>query len=221
VKFSALAGNPLPTMCKELVWNDGVVPVSSAKWTIADTAESKSLHTDLTGTKDFSDFVKPRLATGPKGDHNPDVTLPAAAAVASYSPAMDISVDSFHTPRAYGMRWNSREVIDPIGAAPTAELFARSVRLMPKQSAEVEIPVGPVRNFGITFMAQSVVSATLLNNREIVVGKNLADSPEAGQWFRSIFVDNGITAGIWKLKFENTGDRETEVILTAWWDAVK
>jgi hypothetical protein len=26
VKFSALAGNPLPTMCKEVVWNDGVVP---------------------------------------------------------------------------------------------------------------------------------------------------------------------------------------------------
>ena len=221
VKFSALAGNPLPTMCKELVWNDGVVPVSSAKWTIADTAESKSLHTDLTGTKDFSDFVKPRLANGPKGDHNPDVTLPAAAVVASYSPAMDISVDSYHTPRSYGMRWNSREATDPIGGAPSAELFARSVRLMPKQSTEVEIPVGSVRNFGITFMAQSVVSATLLNNREIIVGKNLAGSPEAGQWFRSIFVDNGITAGIWKLKLENTGDRETEVILTAWWDAVK
>ena len=27
VKFSVLAGNPLPTMCKTLVWNDGVVPV--------------------------------------------------------------------------------------------------------------------------------------------------------------------------------------------------
>ena len=30
VKFSVLAGDPLPTMCKTLVWNDGVVPVPSA-----------------------------------------------------------------------------------------------------------------------------------------------------------------------------------------------
>jgi hypothetical protein len=72
VKFSALAGNPLPTMCKEVVWNDGVVSVQSAKWTIADTAETKSIHTDLTGTADFSQFVKPRLAIGPKGNHNPE-----------------------------------------------------------------------------------------------------------------------------------------------------
>lgn len=72
VKFSALAGNPLPTMCKSIVANDGVVSVPSAKWTIADTAESKSLHTDLTGTTDFSSFVKPRLAIGPRGSHEPD-----------------------------------------------------------------------------------------------------------------------------------------------------
>ena len=54
VKFSVLAGNPLPTMCKTLVWNDGVVPVPSAKWQIKDNAESKNIHTDLTGTSDFS-----------------------------------------------------------------------------------------------------------------------------------------------------------------------
>ncbi|HKP68016.1 MAG TPA: alpha/beta hydrolase, partial [Pyrinomonadaceae bacterium] len=50
VKFSVLAGDPLPTMCKTVTWNDGVVPVASAIWKIADHAKSKNLHTDLTGT---------------------------------------------------------------------------------------------------------------------------------------------------------------------------
>jgi pimeloyl-ACP methyl ester carboxylesterase len=72
VKFSVLAGNPLPVMCKTVTWNDGVVPVESAVWTIRDHALSKNVHTDLTGTADFSNFVKPRLAVGPRGDHNPE-----------------------------------------------------------------------------------------------------------------------------------------------------
>ena len=38
VKFSVLAGNPLPTICKQIVWNDGVVPVPSAIWKIKDNA---------------------------------------------------------------------------------------------------------------------------------------------------------------------------------------
>jgi hypothetical protein len=48
------------------------VTVDSALWNIADNAKTKSIHTDLMSTKDFSDFVKPRLAIGPKGNHNPD-----------------------------------------------------------------------------------------------------------------------------------------------------
>lgn len=76
VKFSALAGNSIPYSCKWSGENDGVVPVKSALWNVKDTGLTNSIHTDLTGTKDFSNFVKPRLAIGPKGDHNPDVQLP-------------------------------------------------------------------------------------------------------------------------------------------------
>ncbi|MFL6466950.1 MAG: esterase/lipase family protein [Pyrinomonadaceae bacterium] len=72
VKFSALAGDSLPTICKGLSWGDGFVTVESAAGNIADVAKTKSIHTDLMSTKDFSDFVKPRLAIGPKGNHNPD-----------------------------------------------------------------------------------------------------------------------------------------------------
>ncbi|MFN0140725.1 MAG: lipase family alpha/beta hydrolase [Pyrinomonadaceae bacterium] len=72
VKFSSLAGNPLPMTCKWEGEGDGVVTVKSAHWTIKDTGISNSIHTDLTGTKDFSDFVEPRLAIGPKGNHLPE-----------------------------------------------------------------------------------------------------------------------------------------------------
>src|SRR5688572_29798365 len=72
VKFSALAGESVPTICKGVSWGDGVITVDSAVWSIADNAKTKSIHTDLMSTKDFSDFVKPRLAIGPKGNHNPD-----------------------------------------------------------------------------------------------------------------------------------------------------
>lgn len=77
VKFSALAGESVPTLCKGVDWGDGFVNVQSAHWNIADTAKSKSIHPDLMSVKDFSDFVKPRLAIGPKGNHNPDFpTIP-------------------------------------------------------------------------------------------------------------------------------------------------
>lgn len=71
VKFSALAGNSVPFSCKWSGEGDGVVPVRSALWTVKDTGLTSSIHTEMTGTKDFTNFVKPRLATGPKGDHNP------------------------------------------------------------------------------------------------------------------------------------------------------
>jgi hypothetical protein len=65
-------------------------------------------------------------------------------------------------------------------------------------------------------MADALVSATLVDDKGTVVGKNLAKTPEAGSWFRSIFFDKATTAGKWKLKLENTSDRELEAILSTW-----
>ena len=214
VKFSVLAGEPLPTMCKTLVWNDGVVPVPSAVWTIKDNARSKNLHTDLTGTSDFSAFVKPRLAIGPKGNHNPE--LPTAAQV-DRGVLFDMNAPNASS-RFYGKSAPVADLVDPMTAA---EQFARAVKLQPKEIAVIEIPVGSVQNVGITFMAPSVVSATLMNASDAVVGKNLAGSGESGQFFRSIFVERAITSGTWKLRLENTGEREAEVVMTAWFDAIK
>jgi len=223
VKFSSLAGNPLPTMCKSIVPNDGVVSVPSAHWAIKDTGISSSLHTELTGTKDFSDFVKPHLAIGPKGDHNPDLSdllnkksgnnhqenKGVMFINASYSPISDL-----------GMRNADFRLTNEQSKIEKPD-FAKAVKLAPKQTVEVEIPVEDALNFGITFMADSQISATLFNEKGEMVGKNLTKTPEAAGWFRSIFVEKEITGGTWKLKLENTSDKELEAVLATWKNALK
>lgn len=210
VKFSVLAGNPMPTMCKTIVWNDGVVPVPSAKWTIADNAESSSIHTDLTGTADFSNFVKPRLAVGPRGDHNPAVEIPSGAGSQPSSPVsrgpsaafVDEPIDGMAT--AFGS-----DDID----------FSKIVKLAPKQTIEIEVPIAAATNFGLTFMAAPDVSATLVDEKGAIVGKNLGRSPESGAWFRSIYYDKPTSAATWILRLENISDRELEAVVATWKNA--
>lgn len=213
VKFSALAGNPLPTMCKTIVWNDGFVPVPSAILNVADNAQSKSIHPDLTGTKDFSDFVKPHLAIGPHGDHNPEMPQ-----MPNRTSENRNSFGTMFVNAAYGSQPVIENTFDENYYKPN---FAKAVKLAPKQSMEIEIPVEQALNFGLTFMADASVSATLFNDKGVIVGKNPAKTPEANSWFRSIFVSNAVSAGTWKLKLENTSDKEFEAIIAAWDNAGK
>jgi hypothetical protein len=211
VKFSVLAGNPLPVMCKTLAWNDGVVPVESAVWQIRDNALSKSVHTDLTGTADFSSFVKPRLAVGPKGDHNPEAPQPPGQVNRNtHGPATPAFVNAAYVTRS-GFALAADDEFRPS--------FAREVKLAPKQSVEVEIPVAAGANFGVTFMAGAQVSATLSDDKGSVRGSNLAGSPESRGFFRTIFVDKNVTAGTWKFRLENTGTLEATAVIAAWNDA--
>jgi hypothetical protein len=114
--------------------------------------------------------------------------------------------------RVYGKRDLSFDSVSPVADTP----FAKSIRIGPKQTVEIDIPVVAAGNFGVTFMASSDVSAILLNETNTVVGKNLAKTAEAAQWFRSIFYDKPTTIATWRLKLENTSDRESEVVLTTW-----
>jgi hypothetical protein len=216
VKFSVLAGNPLPVMCKTVVLNDGVVPVESAHWEIKDNGISGNLHTELTGTADFSSFVKPRLAIGPKGNHNP--APPELPRYPNQTGRKPDSPDAFKFVNAsYGLQAsNVAGVGDDFRA-----MFAKEVKLAPKQALEIELAVPASANFGVTFMSGSKVSATLLDDKGAVQGKNLADSPESRGLFRTIFVERGITAGTWRLKVENTGEQEAVAVVATWSDAVK
>lgn len=219
VKFSVLAGNPLPVMCKTVTWNDGVVPVESAVWTIRDNALSKNVHTDLTGTADFSGFVKPRLAIGPNGDHNPE--RPEAPQLRQFPEQVNRNTDGAVTPALVNASYISRS-----GFALDAAVdefhpsLAKELKFAPKQVLELEIPVAAgAANFGVTFMAGALVSATLADERGTTRGQNLANSPESRGFFRTIFVDKNVTAGAWKLRLENTGTLEATAVISAWSDA--
>lgn len=222
VKFSALAGNSVPAGCFSLEANDGFVIAKSAKWTIKDTADSKSLHPELTGTVDFSNFVKPRLAIGPKGNHNPDIPIVRMPPNKGSSRRTDY-VDSLTASR--GPFLSDADFVEDSNETAQSDDFSpdftKTVKLSPKQSVEIEIPVEQANNFGLTFMASSEISATLLNERGEIVGKNLTKTPEANTWFRSIFYDKATVKATWKLRLENSSDKELTAILAAWKNAVK
>ncbi len=212
VKFSVLAGNPLPVMCKSVVWNDGVVPVQSAVWQIADNALSNSVHTDLKGTKDFSSFVKPRLAIGPKGDHNPAVPEEPRSRPRAESRQTQPHPNVFvNTSFQVSKRFSN----GPVELA-TREDFAKSVMVPARSFLMIDVPVDDALNFGITFMGPNEVSAILLDETGKEKGTNKGGSPEAFQWFRSIFVPQRVETGTWKLRLENPSDLEKEVLVTSW-----
>lgn len=104
---------------------------------------------------------------------------------------------------------------------PSKPNFAKAVTLAPNQVVEVDIPVEAANKFWLALMADARVSATLINNQSVVVGKNLTKTPEASAWVRSIAFDRPTSAGTWKLKLENTHDRELQAILTTWKEAAK
>jgi pimeloyl-ACP methyl ester carboxylesterase len=232
VRFSALAGNPMPFMCNAVTPNDTFVSVASAHWTIKDTAVIPYTHEELTGDKGlahfvndrptkgipiFTDFVKPRLAIGPRGDHNPDFSdLLDKKAGQNYQQntgVMFMKASFGSEPRAVATGLNS--------AADFRPDFAKRVKLAAKQSIEVEISIEQAQNFGLTFMANAQISATLFNDKGEVVGKNLTKTREANARFRSIFYDKPTTKTTWKLKLENTSDKEFEAVLATWKDAMK
>jgi hypothetical protein len=224
VKFSALAGNPLPVLCKSAAWNDGVVPVESAIWHVKDNALSKNVHTELTGTEDFSSFVKPRLAIGPRGNHNPEApelsAYPKGVERNTYAPFASLLVNASYEPGA--SVYSSPAARAPMSAARdsgTEEFrpsFAKELTLAPKQVLEIELPVPVGSDFGVTFMADASVSATLFDERGAARGKNLAGSPESKGFFRTIFVERVAGGATWKLKLENTGALGADVIISAW-----
>jgi len=203
VKFSVLAGNPLPTMCKKIEWNDGVVAVSSAHWVIKDKGISSSLHTDLTSTKDFSDFVRPHIAIGPKGDHNPDVPTGASS--------------SMPNTKFYGAGAGPF-----FGSSPVFNDFqdiGKAITVAGKQSIEIELPLEARPDLGITFMADAKISVELIDPAGKIAAKDLADSPGSRGWFRSIYLKTPVAGGTWKLRVTNTSDLERPAYFAVWSNA--
>ena len=213
VKFSALAGNSVPATCGqqkitpgstviELEWGDGVISIDSAKAGVQDSVETKSSSSDLVGAADFSNFVKPRVVIGPKGDHNPA------------PPDALQNLNQINRNPNYDFAPMFTNASFKKGEA--SKNFAQEVKIAPNQSIEVEIPIAAAPNFGLIFLAEPDVSATLFDAQGAIVGKNLKGTAESKNLFRSIFVNKAVTDGKLKLKLENTAAAENIVLLVVW-----
>ena len=201
VRFSALVGKAIPATCQTPLRGDGVVSIGSARWMIKDWRYSNSLaHTDLTSRADFGAFVFPRLSIGPRGNHDPEIL-----SAGNYSDENDDFADasSSQTDR-YG--FNSyfrkasfkREVqTDDDEQMSDAQIegltFAEQIKLSANQTTEISVPVTDGSRTSVIFTAAPNISATLIDASGNIVGKNLADTPESKQMFRTITVEKAIT----------------------------
>ena len=233
-KLSALAGNPVPVICGGLEWNDGFVTVKSAHYGVADTGQSNDLNPQLVDGKNFGNFVKPHLVTGPKKtypypvkndptdwkrwqidnrdyDVNNSLFSPRSneflqtenrAEYYSASVSEDYSVARKGGPNAENIENYA------LISGETDQTFSKEIKLAPRQTLEVEIPLESAPNFGVTFMANPGVSVSLLNDKGILISRNLKDSPMANLMFRMIMTNKPVTKSVWKLKLENTTDAE-------------
>ena len=200
VKMSNLVGMIISPTCISPETGDGVVEWSSAVWRLSDVRFVPEIHTKLTDEKYFRSYVLPRLAVSRSGNHLPAKELSAAFRQAETNA------------RFVNAAWNG----DDSNAPENFQINAgKHLTLAAKQTAEIEIPVSSAGTSGVTIVAPPTVSATLVDEKGAIVGKNLAGTPEAGGDFRFIPIDRQMNAA-WKLKLENTVAKEAEAIVSAW-----
>ncbi|MCB1026103.1 MAG: hypothetical protein KDB79_17025, partial [Acidobacteria bacterium] len=225
-KVSALAGNPVPIICGGAEWNDGFVTVKSAIYGIADNGQSNDLNYQLVDGKNFDNFVKPHLITGPKKTYpygvknDPtdwkrwqiknrdfDVNTVSGFYDSSLQLGNQLAANLFKENRRNGPSPESVEVYRAV-SDEIDQAFSKELTIAPKQTVEIEIPLEAAPNFGITFTANPGVSVSLMNDKGVLVSRNLKDSPLANMTFRMIMTNRPVTRSVWKLKLENTTDRE-------------
>lgn len=208
VKFSALAGNPVPVMCGGYFWNDGVVSVDSAKHGIEDFAYSNDLHTDLTDARNFGNFVLPHLLTGPKGTY-PRPVRSDPNDIDRWKIGSSLFENNFFINASFVPVDDSNKGSDP-------QNFSTEVKLAPKQKLEVDVPVEAAQNLGVTFLAGSDVSVSLIDPAGKVAAENPANSPLSFAVFRTLFYKKAVVKGVWKLKIENSSDLEQMLLAFSW-----
>jgi hypothetical protein len=235
-KLSALAGNPVPVVCGGLEWNDGFVTVKSAHYGVSDIGQSNDLHYQLVDGKNFGNFVKPHLVTGPKktyplpvkndptdwkrwqvANRDYDVNNGSGLARNEFVPRLENLTDAVFDSFASGGGPNALDV-DPVAGFPVRlnESFSKELKIAPKQSVTAEMPVEAASNFGVTFFANPSVTVSLINEKGIVVTKSVSSSAFANSMFRSLFAYRPVGAGTWKLKIENTSDMEQMFVGYGW-----
>jgi pimeloyl-ACP methyl ester carboxylesterase len=224
-KLSALAGNPVPVVCGGLEWNDGFVTVKSATYNVSGTGQSNDLHHQLVDGKNFGNFVKPHLVTGPKRTYPLPVKndptdwrrwqVDNSAYGGSIGPGRATNLfvpgsDHFAEAAIFSGSGGPHTDVDPVEAFPIRlnDAFAKELKLAPKQTVDVDMPVEAASNLGVTFFANAGVNVSLVNERGVVIARSSSKSAFASTMFRSLFASKPVGAGVWKLKIENTSDLE-------------
>ena len=212
-KVSALAGNPVPVICGGYDWNDGFVTVESAIHGVPDYAYANDLNTGLTDTRNFGNFVLPHVITGPDGKYPRPVK----------SDPNDF--DRWKIENGF-VNFSDGNFVNAAFSAGTGALdanpqkFTGEIKLAPRASTEVEVPLESGANFGVTFLARPDVEVSLIDDRGKVVSRSTSDSELAKAMFRMVYTRNPVAKGIWKLKIENKADTE-QMFLGFGWSTAK
>jgi pimeloyl-ACP methyl ester carboxylesterase len=206
VKFSILAGFPVPRTCQEKSFGDGVVSIRSALWQIADRAFAPRVHTSLTGREDFFAFVKPRLAVGPKKARQ------TAQLEEEYS--RPIFAGLFEI----GDGWTAslEPIFAPVRKAAEPQLVS-SKEIKAKAGETVEAALEIAGKGGVTFIAAPTAAVSLVAPDGEIKQTIEAGSAEAAEIFKTFYIDEA-APGAWKLRVENRGQTETSIVAAIWAD---
>jgi len=226
VKFTTIAGTYYNKTCQSIAPGDGVVPNGSAAWSAKDRVFTMRPfeHGHMIGDVGNFKEVYKRLAIGPNGNHNPaadgyiDGPVPGMASVEKD--------EALFSRRNYGAAYTVDQVQtgadqgDDDPAAQKAPIFSTAMKVQPKSSQEIAVPVKKGARLVLNFIAPPNVSVTLVKPDGTVAGQNLAGTPDADADFRTIYVESPVTDGTWKLKIESLEETESEFAMVVFVDDV-
>lgn len=221
-KFYAIAGDDSRQTCQLEAIGDGVVPIVSAVYQSKIYLFTNVPHQDIAGDQGVFTQLKTWLAVPPKGNHAPDNSqaFNEDGFLENDGDAVALQNKVAGKPRNYGAAFLPLS-LDLSGAAGGDEPepnFATGVKLKANQSTELEIPITAGSIFSLVLYTSPDVSATLMDEKGEIVGKNLAGSPEAAGIFRTITIRKPFNKSKWKLKLESRAGGETEAVVTTFID---
>ena len=218
VKFSILAGIPVPRICQKPVWGDGVVEIGSALYNITDQGFAPRHHIDLTGREDFINFALPRLAIGPRRSQTEETARLEQQTEDTFALAEDSDEAANDRDGFAGIFQKvsyKTERSDVSAKADEANLqnitTRQKVELKAKETKEIEIPIKDGAAAGILLVASPAVSAVLIDEQGATVGESKAGMNAYKEMFRMIAVEKKVAGAIWKLKLVNLSDDTTMV----------
>ena len=215
-KFLAVVSKAYTPTCQLDEAGDGIVPWISAVYKSKAYANTNSSHEDMGGDRTAYPHVRKWLALTSSHNFAPDNSA-SLQEIGGDSLAGNNEKPSADTFGAV-FRPASFQTTNFLAGVDDEPNFATGVRLAANQSSEIEIPITNGSRLSLILYAAPNVSATLSDETGAVVGKNLTGTPEAAEIFRTITVKKAFQNGKWKLRLENRGQAESEVIITTFID---